>query len=508
MVIVATSALAYLLSGLASGFTYAQGGATPLLVHLEQVLPSGDERHPAIELKWRVYRLQNDRNTVSSYESSQLRYALRIFYGASLIDSILIDSTAYRFSEAELDKEYRFEVEVRGTGIQDVTTQWCKERSIEPPYNRATARLVKARYWVPRRFFAPVTRLYAKFRKQGGFLMWIVALLTGIGAIGLVLLLLFAIKFFAFKRYRPSRIRAYWEKQHISGLETELQRFRLLKYGPAIEVLKGGLRTFVTEVVACASVSTTQTSNRGSPMSPWLWVWLGTWAGIVLKFLSAIRLKGLRSRVIQWLQRWWARGQDTSLKSVLEECAHYEHLKTRPTVRILKAGWAALVSSPVYAGHTSGHIVLPVGGSKRAHWRTVRRTQEALQSAIQGEVLRLSNLDLPWLRRYRNQAWNFFFSIEFFWNFAVVAPLFGLLGTVTGIAKSFGQVSTAVKPDVAALYAKLAPGINEALYTTIAGLCLALPFVFIYFVLKWRISCVQTTWAAVADEFIKQIEGA
>ncbi len=54
---------------------------------------------------------------------------------------------------------------------------------------------------------------------------------------------------------------------------------------------------------------------------------------------------------------------------------------------------------------------------------------------------------------------------------AAVAPLLGLLGTVLGIADSFRRVSQAGmgKPEM------LAGGINEALTTTIAGLCVAIP---------------------------------
>lgn len=54
---------------------------------------------------------------------------------------------------------------------------------------------------------------------------------------------------------------------------------------------------------------------------------------------------------------------------------------------------------------------------------------------------------------------------------AAVAPLLGLLGTVLGIADSFRRVSQAGmgKPEM------LAGGIEEALTTTIAGLCVAIP---------------------------------
>lgn len=54
---------------------------------------------------------------------------------------------------------------------------------------------------------------------------------------------------------------------------------------------------------------------------------------------------------------------------------------------------------------------------------------------------------------------------------ATIAPLMGLLGTITGMIQVFRQISTEIDPAVSAL----AGGIWEALLTTAAGLVVAIP---------------------------------
>ena len=66
----------------------------------------------------------------------------------------------------------------------------------------------------------------------------------------------------------------------------------------------------------------------------------------------------------------------------------------------------------------------------------------------------------------------------------MLAPLLGLLGTVCGMIEAFSQIATADglgKPE------QLAGGISQALITTAAGLCVAIPTQAAYFWLKGRI---------------------
>lgn len=66
---------------------------------------------------------------------------------------------------------------------------------------------------------------------------------------------------------------------------------------------------------------------------------------------------------------------------------------------------------------------------------------------------------------------------------AAVAPLLGLLGTVTGMIEVFYQVERAVTPDIA----RLSGGIKEALYTTGAGLMVGIPVFVAYRYIESRI---------------------
>lgn len=54
---------------------------------------------------------------------------------------------------------------------------------------------------------------------------------------------------------------------------------------------------------------------------------------------------------------------------------------------------------------------------------------------------------------------------------AAIAPLLGLLGTVTGMIEVFFQIEGTTNPDIA----RLSGGIKEALYTTGAGLTVGIP---------------------------------
>jgi biopolymer transport protein ExbB len=64
-----------------------------------------------------------------------------------------------------------------------------------------------------------------------------------------------------------------------------------------------------------------------------------------------------------------------------------------------------------------------------------------------------------------------------------VAPLLGLLGTISGLIKIFNVISGGRIGDSAAL----SGGIAEALITTFTGLCIAIPFLVIYNSLSGRV---------------------
>jgi len=66
---------------------------------------------------------------------------------------------------------------------------------------------------------------------------------------------------------------------------------------------------------------------------------------------------------------------------------------------------------------------------------------------------------------------------------AVIAPLLGLLGTVTGMVKMFKSLAVESQVDGSLL----AAGIWEALLTTVIGLCVAIPTLVFYYAISLRL---------------------
>ena len=91
------------------------------------------------------------------------------------------------------------------------------------------------------------------------------------------------------------------------------------------------------------------------------------------------------------------------------------------------------------------------------------RTAEAVRESI----VNAANLEVPKLERY----------LSALGTVATVAPLLGLLGTVTGIIRAFGVIGRFGSVGDPSL---LARGIAEALITTAAGLIVAIPATVFY----------------------------
>lgn len=81
-----------------------------------------------------------------------------------------------------------------------------------------------------------------------------------------------------------------------------------------------------------------------------------------------------------------------------------------------------------------------------------------------------------------------------------VAPLLGLLGTVTGIIRSFRVLAAF---EGAAQPAALSIGIAEALITTAAGLIIAIPAVVVYHYLQSRIESIVADMNRSVAEFLQ-----
>jgi biopolymer transport protein ExbB len=84
-----------------------------------------------------------------------------------------------------------------------------------------------------------------------------------------------------------------------------------------------------------------------------------------------------------------------------------------------------------------------------------------------------------------------------------VAPMVGLLGTVQGMVTSFGTIASSAqtpKPN------ELALGIEQALYTTLVGLYLAIPAIAIYNILRNRMQRMILLAGAKSEEMMEKFQ--
>jgi len=81
---------------------------------------------------------------------------------------------------------------------------------------------------------------------------------------------------------------------------------------------------------------------------------------------------------------------------------------------------------------------------------------------------------------------------------ASIATLIGLFGTVWGIINAFMGISHQHSADIAAV----APGIAQALVTTIAGLVVAIPASFFFHYLSVQLRLIEQQLSLIGDQFI------
>ena len=82
-----------------------------------------------------------------------------------------------------------------------------------------------------------------------------------------------------------------------------------------------------------------------------------------------------------------------------------------------------------------------------------------------------------------------------------VSPLLGLLGTVLGVMDAFIGIATSGAGNIAAV----APGVAEALVTTVAGLAVAIPSVIAYNIFTARQNFVASELEGFAKELISTL---
>ena len=86
---------------------------------------------------------------------------------------------------------------------------------------------------------------------------------------------------------------------------------------------------------------------------------------------------------------------------------------------------------------------------------------------------------------------------------AAITPLLGLLGTVIGMIKVFAAITTSGVGDPQAL----SGGISQALLTTAAGLCVAIPALIVYRYLRGRIDELVVGMEAQAIRLLALLNG-
>jgi biopolymer transport protein TolQ len=87
---------------------------------------------------------------------------------------------------------------------------------------------------------------------------------------------------------------------------------------------------------------------------------------------------------------------------------------------------------------------------------------------------------------------------------ASACPFIGLFGTVWGIMNAFRGISMEGSAGIAAV----APGVAEALVTTVAGLAVAIPAVIAYNVLNRRVQIITSILDRFSTEFLRAVQFA
>jgi len=86
---------------------------------------------------------------------------------------------------------------------------------------------------------------------------------------------------------------------------------------------------------------------------------------------------------------------------------------------------------------------------------------------------------------------------------ASIAPLLGLLGTVTGMIRAF--MTVAAREEALGRTELLAGGIYEALVTTAVGLTIAIPALVMYYIFVERVDRMISEIDMLAEEFVEKL---
>jgi biopolymer transport protein ExbB/TolQ len=173
------------------------------------------------------------------------------------------------------------------------------------------------------------------------------------------------------------------------------------------------------------------------------------------KYITREWLYGKYGGLIKFIM-FWEKGMPVrTLEKEFKELA---------TVRILKAGVDAAVATPI-----------PDPDKVRA----------AMEARAEVQIEELKK------RSY----------MEWLWNLGFIEPLLGLFGTVTGLGNAFFKYGIYGAGDVQ----KFAPGVAEALATTIWGLLFGVPLMMLYYYYSYKMERVVSMWGAMCVRFTEDL---
>ena len=198
---------------------------------------------------------------------------------------------------------------------------------------------------------------------------------------------------------------------------------------------------------------------------------LGSWAIILQKWLVFRRLRGKRRRFFEVFER---------RSSLAEAYQGALAIADNPLTEVFKAGTRELKhlsQRPTTEERAGGPLDLAMGGSAappRAPAITILE-KESIHMALEREAAqRVEKLER---------------GLPFLATTGSVAPFFGLLGTVWGVMDAFLNIGLRGTGNLNVV----APGIAEALITTVGGLAVAIPAVIAY---NWFVNQIKE----IADE--------
>jgi len=93
-------------------------------------------------------------------------------------------------------------------------------------------------------------------------------------------------------------------------------------------------------------------------------------------------------------------------------------------------------------------------------------------------------------------------KISYLNTIATIAPMLGLLGTVSGMIKAFGNIATMGMGKASVL----ADNISEALITTAGGLVIAIPAMAAFFFFRNRLNDIMVLVGDKIGEIIEKFE--